>query len=104
LPISNTDHEQYVFDIQEFTDDVGFGFTLPNNVSKRKSKSHNDKYIHQWRVEECIFQGIEDLSNANENENLVQAENVDLYSHVWWWEGWVDNRIRTTTFSLPLIA
>jgi len=36
--MSNTEHDQYVFDRHEFNDDVDFGFALPSNVSKRKSK------------------------------------------------------------------
>jgi len=49
---------------------------LPSNIPKRKSKSPNDKYSHQCRVEEYVIQGIEDLSIANQNEDFDKTENV----------------------------
>ncbi len=76
LSISNTEHDQYVFDSHDFNGDVDFGFALPSNDSKRKSKAHNNKYNHQCRVEEYVMQGIEDLSIANDNEDFAETENV----------------------------
>jgi len=74
LSITNTDHDPYVLDTHEFADGVDFGFALPSNVPKRNSKSPNDKYKHQCRVEEYIMQGIEDLSIANQNEDFAETE------------------------------
>jgi len=61
----------------EFTDGVDFGFALQSNAPKRNSKSPNDKYKHQGRVEEYIMQGIKDLSSiANQHEDFAKTENV----------------------------
>jgi len=76
LSMSNAEHDQYMFDSHDFNGDVDFGFALPSNDSKRKSKAHNNKYNHQCRVEEYVMQGIEDLSIANENEDFAETENV----------------------------
>jgi len=76
LSISNAEHDQYVFDSHDFNGDVDFGFALPTNDSKRKSKTQKNVYNHQCRVEEYVMQGIEDLSIANENEDFAETENV----------------------------
>jgi len=76
LLISNAEHDQYVFDSHDFNGDVDFGFALPTNDSKRKSKTQKNVYNHQCRVEEYVMQGIEDLSIANENEDFAETENV----------------------------
>jgi len=104
LSISNTDHDPYVFDTHEFTDSVDFGFALPSNVPKRKSKSPNDKYKHQCRVEEYIMQGIEDLSIADQNEDFAETENVTNMNMYGGGNDEFTIELESPFFPLPLIA
>jgi len=72
----HTDHDQYVYDKHEFTDCVDFGYAMPSNLPKGKSKPQNDKYNHQYRVKEYIMQGTEDFSIANQNEDFAETEDA----------------------------